>query len=184
MKTGTELIAEERQRQVSAEGWTPEHDDTHQKGELIDAGLSYLLAAINTNNTVMQNPPREWPWERGCWKPSPDPVRNLVKAGALLAAEIDRRQRMTKGAVKAEPDDSTTAQIAVEGNRLAIFGSTWGYLGPVIQHYTPFEGSEADAIAAARRMLAAKGILCYDVVARPRVTSFRTSSSKRGGKRK
>ena len=35
-------------------------------------------------------PPRGWPWEPADWKPDNDPVRNLVKAGALIAAEIDR----------------------------------------------------------------------------------------------
>jgi hypothetical protein len=34
-----------------------------------------------------------WPWDAEWWKPSPDSVRNLVKAGALIAAEIDRLQR-------------------------------------------------------------------------------------------
>lgn len=37
--------------------------------------------------------PREWPWDASWWKPSPDPIANLVKAGALIAAEIDRLQR-------------------------------------------------------------------------------------------
>jgi hypothetical protein len=35
-----------------------------------------------------------WPWDQDWWKPSPDPIRNLVKAGALIAAEIDRLQRL------------------------------------------------------------------------------------------
>jgi hypothetical protein len=34
----------------------------------------------------------DWPWNDDDWKPSPDPIRNLVKAGALIAAEIDRLQ--------------------------------------------------------------------------------------------
>lgn len=34
--------------------------------------------------------PDEWPWDPSWWKPSPDVVSNLVKAGALIAAEIDR----------------------------------------------------------------------------------------------
>lgn len=36
--------------------------------------------------------PDRWPWAPEAWKPDPDPVRNLVKAGALIAAEIDRLQ--------------------------------------------------------------------------------------------
>lgn len=38
--------------------------------------------------------PIDWPWADSWWKPSTDPVRNLVKAGALVAAEIDRYQRI------------------------------------------------------------------------------------------
>jgi len=39
--------------------------------------------------------PFNWPWEDRFWKPTPnDRVRELVKAGALIAAEIDRVQRL------------------------------------------------------------------------------------------
>ncbi len=34
MKKGIEIIAEERQRQIVVEGWTPQHDDNHENGEL------------------------------------------------------------------------------------------------------------------------------------------------------
>ncbi len=95
MKTGAELIAEERTRQIEVEGWTPQTDDRHQRGELLDAALSYSRVAINVGHPAMNNPPREWPWASCWWKPSPDKVRNLVKMGALIAAEIDRLQRLT-----------------------------------------------------------------------------------------
>ncbi len=91
--SGAGLIAGERARQVSSEGWTPAHDDAHRTGELLDAGLSYGYAAINVGHPAMARPPKEWPWTEEWWKPSEDPVRNLVKAGALFAAEIDRVQR-------------------------------------------------------------------------------------------
>ena len=93
MKTGTELLADERARQISGEGWSAKHDDSHVDGEMIDAGLSYIYASINLGNTAMQKPPREWPWAANWWKPADNRVRNLVKAGALIAAEIDRLQR-------------------------------------------------------------------------------------------
>ena len=35
-----------------------------------------------------------WPWDDEWWNPSPDPITNLVKAGALIAAEIDRQERI------------------------------------------------------------------------------------------
>lgn len=90
-KTAIELIAEERQRQIDAEGWTPEHDDEHCCGELADAAWCYLHYFMSF--PFVGDAPTNWPWDLSWWKPSDDPVRNLVKAGALIAAEIDRLQR-------------------------------------------------------------------------------------------
>ena len=79
-----ELIAAERRRQVEAEGYSTDHDDEHATGELADAAACYALG-VRT--------PR-WPWGTDWWKPSPDNrVRELVKAGALIVAEIERLQR-------------------------------------------------------------------------------------------
>lgn len=91
---GSELIARERERQVSAEGWTPEHDDQHTQCELIQAAIGYAayVAYVATEGEGPMDPPIDWPWQ-DAWKPSDDPVRNLVKAGALIAAEIDRLAR-------------------------------------------------------------------------------------------
>ena len=103
MKTGIELIAEERERQVLKEGWTPAHDDSHEEAELTRAAMSY---ADSARKSLLGGSPEHvarssdyWPWDLEWWKPSSDPVRNLVKAGALIAAEIDRieRRRATKG---------------------------------------------------------------------------------------
>ena len=95
---GTELIAQERQRQIDAEGWTPAHDDGHVSAELTNAACAYAeTAALQMYGDEMEPPiefaPDCWPWRLEWWKPSPDPIRNLVKAGALIAAEIDRLQR-------------------------------------------------------------------------------------------
>lgn len=86
---GMGAIAAERQRQVTAEGWSPDHDDTHSDSELALAALCYLYAGIYDPSDF---PDRYWPWDRNWWKPS-DNRRNLVKAGALIAAEIDRIDR-------------------------------------------------------------------------------------------
>lgn len=102
MTRGTDLIAIERERQIQQEGWTAEHDDEHKAGDLASAGQSYALYAwwqlselcigprVQALRTIMEC---FWPWSQESWKPSHDPIRNLVKAGALIAAEIDRIQR-------------------------------------------------------------------------------------------
>jgi hypothetical protein len=91
MKTGSELIAEERARQISHEGWTPAHDDEHTEGELLRAAIAYSMATVNDADYDAAAD-SEWPWEASGFKVDSD-IRNLVKAGALIAAEIDRLQR-------------------------------------------------------------------------------------------
>jgi hypothetical protein len=89
---GAESIAAERLRQVEAEGWSAEHDAGHREAELARAALAYLTAYLVAAQRLPLYP-GEWPWSPEFWKPSEDPARNLVKAGALIAAEIDRLQR-------------------------------------------------------------------------------------------
>jgi hypothetical protein len=86
---GSELIAKERRRQVEAEGWTPEHDDDHTAFEMTGAAICYAKLAAGQKLSLR----RWWPWSLDWWKPEPGRVRNLVKAGALIAAEIDRLMR-------------------------------------------------------------------------------------------
>ena len=100
--TGVELIAAERQRQIDVEGWSSEHDDEHDQGEMIDAGICYAgMAACLVSDNYSDVEAREilletWPWDMEWWKPSDDTIRNLVKSAALLASEIDRLQRKAK----------------------------------------------------------------------------------------
>lgn len=101
--TGAERIAAERQRQVDEEGWTAEHDDRHAHGDLAEAAKCYanagLIAALGSHDDVerLVDPhamcPSDWPWDARWWKPSRDAATNYAKAGALLAAEIDRVNR-------------------------------------------------------------------------------------------
>lgn len=94
ISTGAELIAAERDRQIDEEGWTSKHDDKHSSGEMADAAAAYLAYRDWHGHEDGDSPPPIWPWEDTWWKPAPDNrIRELVKAGALIAAEIDRLQR-------------------------------------------------------------------------------------------
>jgi hypothetical protein len=104
MKTAIELIAEERARQLTAEGYTHAHDDEHTHGQIAAAALCYTdahLVALTWHPShheekwtqVMMD---RWPWGEEYFQPRADPIKNLVKAGALIAAEIERLQRLQK----------------------------------------------------------------------------------------
>ncbi|MDR7867788.1 MAG: hypothetical protein RIN56_13320 [Sporomusaceae bacterium] len=89
MTKGVQLIAEERQRQIDQEGWTAEHDRQHSRGELAIAAGCYAFPQIVRMAWGMAQ--RLWPWGLEWWKPCPeDRIYELQKAGALIAAEIDR----------------------------------------------------------------------------------------------
>jgi hypothetical protein len=84
-------IAAEHRRQIEVEGWTTEHDDTHTAGELASAAACYALAAtfpIAATTTFT----RYWPWSRKWWKPK-DRRHDLIRAAALIVAEIERLDR-------------------------------------------------------------------------------------------
>ena len=99
MGLGTNLIEQERERQIHREGWSSEHDDKHVNNELALAAICY--AEPNANYIIQEGQyiriPNEdfWPeeWDKKWFKPTTR-IRDLVKAGALIAAEIDRLQRI------------------------------------------------------------------------------------------
>ncbi|WP_439449807.1 hypothetical protein [Stenotrophomonas sp. ATs4] len=92
--TGVAAIADERQRQLQAEGFTREKDQQYRRGELAKAATAYVqLAAMDLetgtrDHIAWHGPPAVWPWAREWWKPV-DARRDLVRAGALIAAQID-----------------------------------------------------------------------------------------------
>lgn len=93
-QAATDVLAE-RRRQIEAEGWTSSHDDEYlQSGSLAAAAACYALSAAGLKNAA----PSGWPWSIAWWKPT-TPRRDLVKAGALILAEIERldRQAATQG---------------------------------------------------------------------------------------
>lgn len=83
-------VARERRRQIAEEGWTPEHDDEHADGQIAAAAACYASSAAGVVWT--SPPPAFWPWDLEWFKPSTQ-RRDLVKAGALILAEIERLDR-------------------------------------------------------------------------------------------
>lgn len=115
-QSGVALIAQERGRQIQEEGY----DDAHDAGQghaLARAGVAYAIAG--TGHVVDVDDDVEawqwWPWSTEAWKPSYDLVRNLVKAGALIAAAIDAH--LAAGTAVQEPgiqDPGVAIEDAIE----------------------------------------------------------------------
>jgi hypothetical protein len=106
-------VAAERERQKTREGWTAEHDDEHTDGSIAVAAGCYAIhagiaASIDSGQIdfyakqqLHKIVPDYWPWDRKWWKPK-DQRRNLVRAGALILAEIERLDRAAIDAAKKE----------------------------------------------------------------------------------
>lgn len=94
MQTGVELIAEERQRQIEVEGYTVEKDKKYIDDTLAVAGAAYALPERYRefpSSGLRKKVPIIFPFGMEYWKPTPENrIRELQKAGALIAAEIDR----------------------------------------------------------------------------------------------
>lgn len=105
-------IAVERKRQVEVEGWSLDHDDCWTLGQLPIAAMWYAASAAFSGRREClgdpSNPAHElahifsgefkafrWPWSLDWWKPR-DARRDLIRAGALIVAEIERLDRATK----------------------------------------------------------------------------------------
>lgn len=97
--SGVDLIRKERQRQRSRSRWgesySLSHDDQHNKGELAKAAAVYAMPPeYRARNESAWRALWPWHWH---FKPKPeDRVRELVVAGALCAAEIDRLERLER----------------------------------------------------------------------------------------
>lgn len=101
-----ELIANERRRQIQVEGYVPTRDDMYVLGELKNAAECYLRWAGCQTTPAS---PQDWPWDRSTFKPTGDAIRDMTKAGALIAAEIDRLLRM-----RAQDDADAQEQKFIE----------------------------------------------------------------------
>ncbi|MEO1989661.1 MAG: hypothetical protein ABGX47_23885 [Martelella sp.] len=118
------LIRAERQRQIEVEGWTHAHDDAHDNGELADAASCYFRHGTSALLPLRPDGvPHEWPGAAEWWKPK-DRIANLIRAGALLTAEIERLNRASKNpefvVTERQFDHAFTAPIRSATRRRAI----------------------------------------------------------------
>lgn len=111
-------VLAERARQISGEGFTPEGDDAQADGALARAAGCYAIGP----QFIMTHPmgdgagnildvPVNWPWAPGWWKPR-SRREDLVRAGALILAEIERIDRAEAGLASTPP---APAQLAGNG---------------------------------------------------------------------
>ncbi|HHN0237558.1 TPA: hypothetical protein ACRMYN_002435, partial [Pseudomonas aeruginosa] len=89
-------VQAERRRQITVEGFDTSNDDAATCGQIAQAAGCYALHAggIGTDwpGGIRNGSALFWPWDRSWWKPT-TPRRNLVKACALVLAEIERLDR-------------------------------------------------------------------------------------------
>lgn len=104
-------VLAERRRQVEVEHYRLEDDDEWEGGELAIAGACY---AANAGNHVWVGgwPGEVWPWSREWWKPT-TPRRDLVKAAALILAEIERLDRAAGLCIDEGCPHAGTAHVCV-----------------------------------------------------------------------
>lgn len=122
--TAIDDIAAERKRQIEKEGWNAGHDDQHHQGDIARAAAAYAVASLHS---VEENKKHKdalygvalgfisiirwlWPWDAQWFKPK-DRRRNLVIAGALIVAEIDRLDREAAEVRPTSPRPQTGAPV-------------------------------------------------------------------------
>jgi hypothetical protein len=86
---GVQRIRAERARQKRRDGehYNAAHDKQHRNGELAMAAAFYATPPELRDRSIER---LFWPGSHWRYKPNADRVRELEKAGALIAAEIDR----------------------------------------------------------------------------------------------
>jgi hypothetical protein len=128
-------VLAERRRQVEKEGWTPERDDAYKDYSLARAAAAYALAAATdrADRAVMDDfghagltgeLMRVWPqsWAATWFKPK-SRRNDLVKAGALVLAEIERLDRAASQQAPAPTTDEDARDKKIIGHN--------GYGGPI-----------------------------------------------------
>lgn len=120
---GARLIMNERRRQIVEEGYDATHDyQFHDEEELAFAAECYIR--FDSPGEV----PDQWPFDDEEWKPNPDDrIGQLVKAGALIAAEIDRQLRDEKHRQERERELMQKPRAFMAGDARGVFNPASGY---------------------------------------------------------
>jgi hypothetical protein len=94
---GHDSIKAERKGQMSEHGYYAENDNNWANGELSRAANCFLQAAEVqriepelTKEEVKSKVAGFWPWDEQTLKVNKSRTKNLIKAGAMIAAELDR----------------------------------------------------------------------------------------------
>lgn len=97
LSDGERDVLTERHRQISEEGYDSRHDrgPDYDDGQLATAAAAYALHGKFFDHI----PATVWPWDQMFFKPRTR-RDNLVRAGALILAEIDRLDRAARDAAE------------------------------------------------------------------------------------
>ena len=77
------LIQAERENQIVSHGYSTTHDKMWERGELAQAAAVYAMPA-------QKRRVEDWPFEKFFYRPELSRVDELIKAAALIVAEIER----------------------------------------------------------------------------------------------
>lgn len=117
MKTGIELISEERQKQIDKHGFTAEHHVNHpewyERLQLEDAAISILHPLINMHSEWFPHTPKNW--DKECFENlcKRDRRERLIIAGALIAAELDRLELISELQNETKPYRARTRESLI-----------------------------------------------------------------------
>lgn len=91
-KLVVDKLVAERERVQKEEGWSTLSDDDYVDGQLPRAAACYLLLNPLRTDRHYDTIGQLWPFPPAWWKPK-DPERDLIRAGQLIIAELERLER-------------------------------------------------------------------------------------------
>jgi hypothetical protein len=124
MSSAERDVLNERRRQIKEEGFTHRGDDQYDPGTLASAATCYGMYAADMLHPLSQGdgyaalegaPPLNWPWRAEWWKPKTSRDA-MVKAAALLIAEIEKFDRSNPGTARNDDGVATYVEVSKSTN--------------------------------------------------------------------